>query len=87
MRGSWPIGISVSAVGLGLLVAQNCDAPDWQQALMLFAAPPIAGAGVGLSAAWRSRGDRAGIGVGLALAVAAATLLAIVLVWAGKCIS
>jgi hypothetical protein len=87
MRGSWPIGISISAVGLGLLVAQNCNAPDWQQGLMLLAAPPIAGAGVGLVAVWasRSHGVRTGVGVGLLVAVG--TLLAIVLVWAGKCTS
>jgi len=87
MRGSWPIGVSVSAVGLALLVAQNCDAPDWQQGLMLLAAPPIAGAGAGLMTAWASPRHRVPLGVGVALLVAAGALLAILMVWAGTCTS
>jgi peptidoglycan/LPS O-acetylase OafA/YrhL len=84
-RGSWPIGISISAVALGLLVARNCDAPDWQQGLMLLAAPAIAGAGAGLMAAWVSRSYRVPVGVGVALLVAAGTLFAIIVVWGGEC--
>jgi hypothetical protein len=85
MRGTWPIGIAVAAVGLGLLVAHNCDAPDWQQALMLIAAPPIAGAGAGLQAAWASRSARVPIGLGVGLLIATGTLFAIIFVWSGEC--
>jgi peptidoglycan/LPS O-acetylase OafA/YrhL len=85
LRGSWPLGISISALGLGLLVAQNCDAADWQQALMLLAAPPIAGAGAGLMVIWASPRYRVPIAVGVALLVAAATLLAVIFVWGGEC--
>jgi len=85
IRGSWPIGVSVSAVGLALLVAHNCDAADWQQTLMLLAAPPIAGAGVGLMLIWALPRYRVPIAVGVALLVAAATLFAVVVVWAGEC--
>jgi hypothetical protein len=87
MRGSWPIGVSISAVVLAVLVAQNCDAPDWQQALMLLAAPPIAGAGAGLVAAWASRSHGVRVGAGVALLVATGTLLAIIFVWGGECSS
>jgi hypothetical protein len=85
LRGTWPVGLSISAAGLALLVAPNCDAPDWQQAFMLLAAPPIAGAGVGLQAAWALRSHRVPIGVGVALLVAAGTLFAIIFVWGGEC--
>jgi hypothetical protein len=85
LRGSWPVGLSISVVGLALLVAQNCDAADWQQALMLLAAPPIAGAGVGLTVIWASPRYRVPIAVGLALLVAAASLLAVIFVWGGEC--
>jgi hypothetical protein len=84
-RGSWPIGVSISAVALALLVAPNCDAPDWQQLLMLLAAPPIAGAGVGLMALWTSWRLRVPIALGIAFLVAAGTLLAVIFVWGGKC--
>jgi hypothetical protein len=84
-RGSWPIGVSISAVALALLVAPNCDAPDWQQLLMLLAAPPIAGAGVGLMVVWTPWRYRVPIAVGVALLVAAATLFAVIFVWGGKC--
>lgn len=84
-RGSWPIGLSVSAVALALLVAPNCDAPDWQQGLMLLAGPPIAGAGVGLMVVWTSWRLRVPIALGIAFLVAAGTLLAVIFVWGGEC--
>jgi hypothetical protein len=84
-RGSWPIGVSISAVALALLVAPNCDAPDWQQLLMLLAAPPIAGAGVGLMVVWTSWRLRVPIALGIAFLVTAATFIAVIFVWGGKC--
>jgi hypothetical protein len=85
MRVAGTLCISLAAIALALLVARDCAAADWQQGLMLFAAPPIAGAGVGLTAAWGSRSNRVLIGVGVALAVAAVALLAILMVWVGGC--
>jgi hypothetical protein len=85
MRGSWPIGVSISAVALALLVAPNCDAPDWQQRLMLLAAPPIAGAGVGLMVVWTSWRLRVPIALGIAFLVAAATFITVIFVWGGNC--
>jgi hypothetical protein len=84
-RGSWPIGVSISAVALALLVAPNCDAPDWQQLLMLLAAPPIAGAGVGLMVVWTSWRLRVPIALGIAVLVTAATFIAVIFVWGGMC--
>jgi hypothetical protein len=85
LRGTWPVGLSISAVGLALLVAPNCDAPDWQQGLMLLAAPPIAGAGVGLMVVWTSWRLRVPIALGIAFLAAAATLLAVIFVWGAEC--
>jgi hypothetical protein len=78
-------GLSISAVTLALLVAQNCDAPDWQQGPVLLAAPPIAGAGVGPMVIWASPRYRVPIAVGVGLLAAAATLFAVIFVWAGEC--
>jgi hypothetical protein len=85
LRGTWPVGFSISAVGLALLVARNCDAPDWQQLLMLLAAPPIAGAGVGLTVVWTSWRLRVPIALGVGFLVAAATFFAVIFVWGGEC--
>jgi hypothetical protein len=72
-------------VALALLVAPNCDAPDWQQLLMLLAAPPIAGAGVGLMVVWTSWRLRVPIALAVAFLVTAATFIAVIFVWGGKC--
>ena len=87
LRGTWPVSLSISAVGLAVLVAPNCDAPDWQQSLMLVAAPPIAGGGVGLMVIWAAPRYRVPIAMGVALLVAAATLFAVSFEWGAVCSS
>jgi len=85
LRGTWPLGLSICAAGLALLVAPNCDAPDWQQLLMLLAAPPIAGAGVGLMVVLTSWRLRVPIALGVAFLLATATFFAVIVVWGGEC--
>ena len=85
LRGTWPVGLSISAVGLALLVAANCDAADWQQGLMVFAAPPTAGAGVGLTVMWTSWRLRVPVALAVGFLVASATFFAVIIVWGGEC--
>jgi hypothetical protein len=84
MRGAAAVGVSVVAVILGLLIARDCDAPDWQQRAMLLVLPLVAGAGVGY-AVWSSRNNRAPLGVLLVLVVAVGTALGFIALWGGEC--
>jgi hypothetical protein len=84
MRGPAWIGVSVVAVVVGALIARDCDAPDWQQGMMFFVLPLVAGAGTGC-AVWSSGTTRARLGVLLALVVAAGTALGFIVLWAAGC--
>lgn len=88
MRSYAATGVAVVAVVFGLLIARDCDAPDWQQGVMLLVLPFVAGAGVGIAVA-ASPSKRKGLGVGLASAIAAATAIGVLVLlaglWIGEC--
>ena len=84
MRSAVAPCVSLAAAVLALLIAGDCDAPDWQQGVMLLALPPVAGIGLAYTV-WGPSTKRAVLGVGIALAAAAVVELAVVLVWAGEC--
>ena len=78
----------VGAIALGLLTARDCDAPDWQQALMLTVVPVVSGAAIAFAIASTRSSDgmrRATIGAGVGLLSTAASALVILLVWVGSC--
>lgn len=81
------LAFSIAATAVGLVVATNCDAADWQQAAMLSVLPLVAavGAGFATSAARRTKGRRLSVVVGVG--VGAATWFASVLPWIGTCSS
>ena len=84
MRRAEALCVSLAAAVIALLIAADCDAPDWQQYAMLLALPPVAGIGLGY-AVWGASTRRAVLAVALALAAAAVVELAVVFAWAGEC--
>jgi hypothetical protein len=74
---------------LALLIARNCDASDWQQALMLTVLPLVSGWSAAAAAVTRTR-ERRGwrpwtVGVTVALLVTALAEFAVIAVWGGGC--
>ena len=84
MRSPAATGVSVVALILGVLIARDCDAADWQQFVMLFVLPVVAGGGIGVKVSASST-DRVSLDVGLALAVAIVAALAFIALWGGEC--
>jgi hypothetical protein len=82
--------IAVVAFGLGFATALNCDAADWQQALMLTLLPALSAAGVGLRIAVPAGAHRAlrlGSAILVALVVGAAAWFIPFVMWLGRCSS
>jgi hypothetical protein len=82
--------ISVIAFGLGFAIALNCDAPDWQQGLMLTLLPAVSAAGVGLRIAVPAsthRAVRVGSAILVALVMGAVAWFVPLVIWLGGCSS
>lgn len=75
--------LSLSAILMGLAIAKNCDAPDWQQAVMLLGLPPTAAlfAGVAVGRGLRRRF----LAIVLGLSIGGASWFASLLLWVGSC--
>jgi hypothetical protein len=74
LRAVVAFAVCVASITLALLIARDCDAPDWQQGLMLTVLPLASGVGaMGAS------------GFVPALLVGPLTWLGVLLVWVGDC--
>lgn len=80
---------SLVAFGLGLGIALNCGASDWQQGIMLSLLPVIAGAGVALPMVSPTSGLRAHLLLALLLGAAtgAGAWIITFVLWASGCSS
>jgi peptidoglycan/LPS O-acetylase OafA/YrhL len=87
MRGSAiALVVGLGALALALLIAQDCDAPDWQQGLMLTVLPFVSGASLGVAAGLtRERARRARVGIAIGLVAEALTWLLVLALWVGGC--
>ena len=88
MRGRSAIALVawLGALALALLIANDCDAADWQQGLMLTVLPVVSGASLGLAVALsKERARRAGVGVAIGLLATALSWLLVLVLWVGRC--
>jgi hypothetical protein len=80
--------VVVGAILAGILVAGNCDAPDWQQGLMLTVLPLVCGLGAVVAALPAGTGNSRPRKLGVLAAGflgAAGSLVLFIAVWGASC--